>query len=214
MLWVQFVTFDSHFRRDELPGKVAQDLSQLGQFESRAIGMTNFLSMHAGASFENGLYRIHPVAEMRRWTMVAEEAFPEFRRRIFCFAYDWLGRHFALDNSKIMDGQAFILLLEPGTGQALEIPVSFIEFHEQELVQYRNEALASEFYDSWLSLERRSPSFEECVGYKKPLFLEGSDTSENLEVTNMEVYWSITAQLLAKTRELPDGARIGEFRID
>jgi hypothetical protein len=207
------MTFDSHYRRDALPGRVPQDLSPLVEIERGAVGLTNFLSAHAGASFENGLYRVHPVAEMRRWTTVVAEAFPDFSRRIFCFAYDWLGRHFALDFSRTTNGQFLILMLEPGTGQALEIPTTFVEFHEQELVQYRNEALAGEFYESWLAQRGRSPSFGECVGYKKPLFLGGSDTVDNLEVNDMEVYWSIAGQLLAKARGLPDGARIGNVKI-
>lgn len=35
-----------------------------------------------------------------------------------------------------------------------------------------------------------------CVGYKVPLFLNGEDDIENLEVSDMEVYWEIMMPLM------------------
>ncbi len=50
-----------------------------------------------------------------------------------------------------------------------------------------------------------------CVGYKKPLFLGGSDTTDNLELAKLEVYWEISAQLLNKTRDLPIGTHVNNI---
>lgn len=36
----------------------------------------------------------------------------------------------------------------------------------------------------------------QCAGYKVPLFLNGQDTLDNLEVSDMEVYWEIMAPLI------------------
>ena len=104
-------------------------------------------------------------------------------------------------------------MLEPGTGQALEIPATFMDFHNQELVQYQNEALAVEFYKAWQASDGEIPAIEQCLGYKKPLFLNGTDTVENLEIVDMEVYWSIAGQLLSKIRGLPEGTRLESIRI-
>jgi hypothetical protein len=208
------MTFDSHYRRDSLPPSCLGDLSLIAEAERGASGITSFLSTHAGASYEEGLYRIHPVSEIRRWTSLVAEAFPDFGPRILCFAYDWLGRHFALDYYRTSDDQFLILMLEPGTGQALEVPTTFIQFHEQELIQYRNEALAGEFYQQWLALGGQRPSLTECVGYKKPLFLGGVDDVANLELIDMEVYWAITGQLTSKLRGSDEGSHIKSIRIE
>jgi hypothetical protein len=48
----------------------------------------------------------------------------------------------------------------------------------------------------------------ECVGYRKPLFLGGADNLTNVEMLDLDVYWTLTAQLIAKTRGLPAGTKI------
>jgi hypothetical protein len=203
--------FVSNYRADFDP--TLQDGSKLNYLEPRAPGIVEFLSHYGGLSFEGGLYRIHAVTDMAKWTAMVSAVFPGFKDRIFCFSYDWLGRHFALDFKRIENTRCLILMLEPGSGEVLEIPADFHSFHNQELIDYRNEALASEFYESWLSIDGKKPTLTECVGYRVPLFLGGKDEMDNLEITDMEVYWSITGQLLAKTRQLPDGAKIGQIRI-
>jgi hypothetical protein len=207
------VAFDITYCRDARPSPSQQDVTLLANYERVARGITDFLATHAGGSFSEGLYRIHNVATMPRWTRIVAEAFPDFRKKILCFGVDWLGRMFALDLARIEDGQCLVLMLEPGTGQALEVPVTFMEFHDQELVRHKNAALAAQFFDAWRSSGGESPEYEQCVGYKQPLFMYGSDIVENLEMTSLEVYWSISAQLLSKIRNLPDGTRIKGVRF-
>ena len=121
---------------------------------------------------------------------------------------------FSLDFARKDGGEFLILMLEPGTGHALEIPVSYMDFHNQELVNYGNEALAAEFYEQWQGVGGEAPTYEQCVGYKKPLFLGSNDTVDNLEVTDMSVYWSLVGQLLSKVRVLPEGTRVENVRIN
>ncbi len=205
--------FDDNFKRDVDPVKQSQDIARLSSLETSARGITAFLSDHAGASYGHGLYRIHAIADMARWTELVVEAFPDFRGRAFCFGFDWLGRMFAIDYERQTNGQFLVLMLEPGTGQALEIPVTFMDFHNKEFVQYQNEALAVEFFKEWQNSGRKPPAFAKCIGYKKPLFLNGSDITENLEAIDMEVYWSITAQLLSKVSGLREGTHFGKTHI-
>jgi hypothetical protein len=207
------MSFGSYYRRDATPETVPQDASCLADIECGAPGLISFMSMHGGGSYERGLYRVHTATGMTRWTEIVTEAFPKFRLRFLAFACDWLGRHFALDYSRMVQGQFQVLMMEPGTGKTLEIPTNFMEFHDRELVEYRNEALACDFYLSWLADGGKHPRFEECVGYKKPLFLGGSDILENLELSDMDVYWSVCGQLLTKVRGLPEGTRVGDVGI-
>ncbi|HIF6190235.1 TPA: T6SS immunity protein Tdi1 domain-containing protein [Vibrio parahaemolyticus] len=104
-------------------------------------------------------------------------------------------------------------MFEPGTGEALEIPVNFAQFHEDELVNYTNEALAVEFFSEWLATGNEPPASSQCVGYKKPLFLGGADIVANLELIDLEVYWGISGQLLEKVRGLPPGTPISNITI-
>ena len=54
---------------------------------------------------------------------------------------------------------------------------------------------------------------DECVGYRVPLFLGGQDVVDNLEVSDLGVYWSLCAQLRQGTRDLPTGTSIGSVSV-
>ena len=57
--------------------------------------------------------------------------------------------------------------------------------------------LASEFFNEWFEANGNFVlPHNKCVGYKVPLFLNGEDDIENLEVSDMEVYWEIMMPLM------------------
>ncbi|MDY6978275.1 MAG: DUF1851 domain-containing protein [Pseudomonadota bacterium] len=172
------------------------DTDLLNKIEPYAKGFFELMASYGGATFNEGLYRLHSVQDILKWTRLVEEEFTSYKDRFICFGYDWLGRHFALDKSRVENNQMLILLFEPGAGEVMQIPVNFESFHNEELAEYQNEALASEFYKEWRSAGGENPSHPQCIGYKVPLFLNGSDTVDNLELSDMEVYWSICGQTL------------------
>lgn len=149
---------------------------------------------------------MHEADKVPNWTHAACEAFPQFKDRIECFAFDWLGRMFALDSKRSVNGEPGVLMLEPGTGQALEIPATFLSFHCEELIEYADAALAKTAYEQWRKENPAPLAHTECAGYKVPLFLGGEDTVSNMERVDMEVYWELCTQLLKQTRSLPDGS--------
>src|SRR5262249_18820298 len=138
-------TFLAKYRQDVPVARI----SVKPDFLYGAAGVADLFGICNGASFEGGLYRLHGVEQVPGWTAVASAAFPQFSGKIACFAADWLGRLFALDPGRRIDGQPGVLLLEPGTGQALEIPASFLAFHCDELVEFADAALAREAYLEW-----------------------------------------------------------------
>lgn len=167
---------------------------------SAAAGYGELAARFAGCTFEDGLYRIHDSGSGPKGMELLAGAFPEFAARACPFGYDWLGRQFAVDGARTEDGEPLVLLMEPGTGQALEIPFDLVAFHEQ-LEDLREPALAQAFFLEWSEASGQIPlKREDCVGYKVPLFLGGSDTIDNLEVVDMDVYWTISGQLLAGIR--------------
>jgi len=44
--------------------------------------------------------------------------------------------------------------------------------------------------------------------YKRPLFLGGSDTTDNLEISDLEVYWLLMGQLIRQAKGLPAGTPV------
>lgn len=179
-----------------------RDASEIGTAWSHrqlldAAGYATLARDFAGASFGGGLYRVHDNETGPQALAFIADAFPEFAQRVCPFGYDWLGRQFAVDSTRVQNGQPQVLLLEPGTGEALEIPVDFAAFHDEELVEQSDAALASNFFEDWSEANRRSLPLlrSQCVGYKVPLFLGGNDTLDNLEVSDIDVYWTICGQL-------------------
>lgn len=159
-----------------------------------------FLSQLGGMQFGDGLFSSFAAADSVRssshtekWTKIAEGAYPELKGNIKLFGHDWLGRIFAVDLREIRKGQ--ILMLEIGTGDALEIPCGLEDFLNQEIVLYADACLAKNFYGEWRALGNPAPKQGQCVGYKVPLFLGGADDVDNLENSGMEVYWGLLSQM-------------------
>lgn len=173
-----------------------------------------WLDVAGGLSFLGGLYRVHTRTSATASDALVRHAFPEFAGRLACFGYDWLGRQFATDSGRGESDDPEVMLFEPGTGEALEIPVPFSRFHDEELVDYTDEALALSFFEEWQRSGGGAPKLSECVGYKRPLFLGGEDVVANLELSDLDVYWTIMGQLRRQAQGLPEGARIAGVARD
>jgi hypothetical protein len=171
------------------------------------------LEKWGGTSFNGGIYRLIRGEDVQHWAATAESAFPAFAGRLVPFGFDWLGRLFALDLLRTVDGAPAVTLLEPGTGEALETPCTAESFHEKELIDYREEALAASFFQAWLQAGGAGPNQKQCVAYRQPLFLGGSDTVQNLDLADLDVYWGLAEQLIRQTRGLPVGTLIRDVRL-
>jgi len=168
-------------------------------------GLRNFVTEFGGSSFGDGIYRVVAPSDGEIWAERIRIAFPKFEERATCFAFDWLGRAFALDMGRMESGSAGVVMFEPGTAEALEIPANLETFHTEELLDYGEAALAISFYQKWLAQGGGAPAYDQCVGYRKPLFLGGADEVENLVISDLDVYWHLAGQLIQQTRGLPPG---------
>ncbi|RJF80850.1 DUF1851 domain-containing protein [Oleomonas cavernae] len=175
---------------------------------SSVVGWGNLIDQLGGGSFERGLYRVIRASDVNAWNARVAVAFPHFGGRITCFGFDWLGRVFAVDPERSEGGQPGVVMLEPGTGEALEMPCNIASFHDEELIEYKDAALASDFHQRWLDSGGVAPQYVQCVGYKKPLFLGGADELNNLELSGIDVYWHLVGQLIAKSKGLLPGTPI------
>ena len=175
---------------------------------SLVVGWNNLVDHLGGGSFNQGLYRVIRASDAGAWNAQVTVAFPDFASRITCFGFDWLGRVFAVDPKRAEEGQPGVVMFEPGTGEALEVPCNIASFHDEELIEYRDAALASDFHQRWLNSGGGAPQYGQCVGYKKPLFLGGADEVSNLELSDLDVYWHLMGQLITKAKGLPPGTPI------
>ena len=159
----------------------------------KATDYTDFFEKMKGATLLKGMYRFFSGEEERKkWEKIVFEAFPDYRDYAKIFAFDWLGRIFASDykDEKIM-------IMEPGTGEVLSAPMSIEEFHDNIIPENPQDSLAADFFNEWYEKNNHYVlKHNECAGYKVPLFLNGDDALDNLEVSDMEVYWGIMAPLM------------------
>jgi hypothetical protein len=171
----------------------------------------DLLEAHGGSTFESGLYRIHGFVSAEIANGFVCAYFPEYAPVVNCFSFDWLGRQYSLNAQSGTPNDPGILLFEPGTGLALEVPGTFSGFHRDELTRHGDEDLSVDFFRDWST---GALPFSACAGYKIPLFLGGADDESNLEVTDIDVYWTLMGQLRAKTKDLPAGASIDEISLE
>ena len=86
---------------------------------SSVLGWTAVIDGFGGSSFDRGLYRVMRATDIDEWSARVALAFPHFGSRVVCFAFDWLGRVFAVDLDRNEGGQPGVVMFEPGTGEAL-----------------------------------------------------------------------------------------------
>jgi len=106
-----------------------------------------------------------------------------------------------------------VLLFQIASGEAYKIADSLQVAHDEEFVNHAQEALNIDRWHEWRANGGANPTACQCVGFRIALFLGGRDQLENLEMSDIDVYWEITAQLLEQTRSLPLGTRISGVRI-
>jgi hypothetical protein len=96
-----------------------------------------------GRSFDGGLYRIHTRESAEQIQRDITASFPDAPTASIPCGFDWLGRQFCAISD---EPSATTVMLEPGTGQVLEIPVPFDTIHDEEFAHYGDAALAADFH--------------------------------------------------------------------
>ena len=168
-----------------------------------------------GASFNSGLYRVHTESSSRSATAALKPYLGEAWNDAIAFAFDWLGRNFAVSPRLWSAQNPLVYLVDLGEGAAFELPASPADLHDRELVEYADDVVAANWFSQWRAAHNgRSLEFTQCVGFRRPLFLGGTDGDDNLEVIDVDVYWSLTSQLYGKTKDLPVGTSVAGVTIE
>ena len=161
-----------------------------------------------GQTFAHGAYRVFQGGQIEEYRYSLDRAFPGAKKRVVPFAYDWLGRFFAVDLDRKENSKPLLLLVEFGTGEVFEIDEPIIDFHNKSLVNLPDDSLALSFFKKWRNAHPEDIRPSECVGFKIPMFLGGSDELSNLEVIDLSVYVEICGQLRNQTRTMKQGQTI------
>jgi hypothetical protein len=189
-----------------LPTAVKDDRAGVGYLPLR-----QFIREFGGKVFNRGLYRVYTVDEVRSRTDLICNFFKAIRGKALAFACDWLGRQFVLDFRK-SGIEPTVSCMEPGAASSFCTDQNLADFHNIELVQYAADALAEPFFQSWIS-KNVDLKYNECVGYKVPLFLGGKDELDNLHRGDIDVYLDLCRQLYEKSKTIPEGSKISSVEI-
>lgn len=160
----------------------------IGQPSDKVItSIDMFLENVSGKTFLNGMFRFFNSDNRNKWNEIVIEYFSDYLNNIDVICYDWLGRVFAL--SKFTNT---IIFFEPGTGKVYNTDESIENFFDSVVIEYTNDCFASDFFREWYkSAKEYQLLSNECASYIIPLFLNGTDSVENLEICDMEVHWEI-----------------------
>ena len=148
-----------------------------------------------GRSYENGLVRIHTVDSSEYWTELVVEYFTEYQDKVHCFAYDWCARQFALGHK---NNELTIYMFDPSSGEVYELESDIISFFNVDLVKFRNDTLLEDDFKSLVG--SMILDLNKVYGFKKSLFLGGEENLDNMELSDIEVYWEMCRQLYLKTQ--------------
>ena len=163
---------------------------------------------HGGTSYEGGLYRIFNAEDAKRWTIMVRRLFPIESAEVEALGRDWQGNVFGY-----REGRApRVFLFQPGTGDVFEVSDSLERFHNEELTEHAEEALSLSLWNEWRS-DLPGPDRSQCVGYRKPVFLDGDVSVDNLVMADLDVYWDVMGQLLEQVRNLSEGTPIKEINL-
>ncbi|HEY9046408.1 MAG TPA: hypothetical protein VIN08_10955 [Ohtaekwangia sp.] len=176
------------------------------------MDIKSFFEECGGYSFRNGLYKTHNPGASIFWASIIATYFSRYNGKIIPFAFDWLGRQYAISNDS---RENRIIMFDPATMEDFALEQNLYSFHNSELVEDQESILSEQyFHEIMQALGINNLDYSACIGHKVPLFLNGTDTVDNFEVTNVEVYWSFQGQLYLQIKDLPPGTKIGSVKFE
>lgn len=158
-------------------------------------GYAELAEQFADCSFHHGLYRLFSASDVKKWAPLVLGIFGQFKGKIDCFASNWMGYIYAWDYT-----EQCVWMLDPGFGEAMKMPVDFYQLHNEEFVDYADEALEKNNFDQCLQSNSSELDNNACYGYIVSPFLGGEDELTNREVIDMEVYWSICEDIYSQVQ--------------
>ena len=196
-------SFLATFAQSDTDSHYLKQYNEVGSNAIQALPeLKDLFNQLSGAIFENGLFRVHNIGSFYFWTELAFTYFKEYKGYSYCFAFDWVGRQYAVN---YFNDKTLILMLDPATGEVFELEANIESFLNNDLDDFKNGLLEFEKFEILRNKIVGKLPFDQCFGFKQFLFLGGKDELDNFELCDMEVYWELNYQIFCKTRNLPGG---------
>jgi hypothetical protein len=160
-------------------------------------GWDEFFTQCPGATFKNGIYRLHTTVSALAANQLFDQTFPHLKGNALCFGFDWLGRQFALDLERMIDGEPGVQLIDFVERNAYEIDVTFRDLHNVVFIEKPDSALEAHVFAEWAPENQQSLPLRrsQIVGYRIPLTLGGQHEIANMVVEDMEVSLELDRQI-------------------
>jgi hypothetical protein len=165
---------------------------------------TRFMAAYGRPSFDAGLLRFVGNRGLSASEWNGADGWRQMwpgRSRMVVFAYDWLGRQYALDTARRDGDEPLVTLLDPADGAALESDFTFLAFIEGLCGELGVSLLSKELHAAWRRIGGRAPGVRECVCFKHPLRLGGKQSVANMELGDMAVHLVFMKQIHARIAE-------------
>ncbi len=145
----------------------------------------------------------HDAASAAAALDMVREMFPELEDVTFA-AVDWLGRQY-------LETDGVLAVFDPGSA---EVRPYYYPTVDEALAAARDELLRTDLLAEWRAQHPEPLRDGQCAGYRHPLFLGGTDSADNLEVVDLQVYWSVHGQIWRQVKDLPPGTPISGVTLD
>ena len=163
-----------------------------------------------GKSFDRGLYTIHTFEDSLIWNDIIPKSFTNFDGKVLSFGHDWMGRQFCIPKTE----DKCILMFDSSQQDDFILFESLFEFHDNILGNSKLENLSPDLFEKVMqSLSIQSITYDECLGHKLPLFLNGNDELSNYEKVDLKFYWTSQQQMYDQVKFLPDGTRVSSAGV-
>jgi hypothetical protein len=161
-------------------------------------------------SINKGLYSVHSRTSSQLWSDNIRRYFPEIKKTVLPFGYDWLGRQYGI----VQGVENVIVMFDPATVEYYELAADLKDFHNKHLVDDRDGTVSEAGFTAALKkMNITELAIDKCVGYKIPFFLGGKDDYTNYEITDIEVYWELQCQIFGQIKDLPPGTKINSIKF-
>lgn len=152
-----------------------------------------FVRALGGRLFGGGMMFAIAEGDLPMWKENLSVAYGSQIEAFHPFAYDWMG-------NCLVDSEGGVCVLELGTAQGYLTQVQVADFLAETVPNKTDDALLVPFWREWLKSSGGRPKYNQCVGYKVPPFLGGKAEVSNLELSDLDVYWTVLGQALAEVR--------------
>lgn len=198
--------FESFLAKFKITARISDELDK-GIFAGVPNDLFELFRLMGGATFAHGIYRIHTPRSSLKWSIQLAEYFPVYKNQIFPFAFDWLARQYCIDR----DNQQ-VFLFDPATVEDFKLKKDLLAFHDEDV---SGDLFAADFFNDICSFQSiKSLEYSNCLGHKIPLFLNAKDEVENYAKQDIEVYWHFQTQLYNQVKNLPEGTKIGNIKLE